>query len=217
VSLPDREVPEGLTAERYLTLGQEYIKIGWTEQARDALQLAVECVARNSESADSNAGGNVDVDIDIDINSETDGAESKKIAELATRLLRSKIPRFPVPLYAEQRNIEGWNLISSGETKQSKEIFEELIAEYPDFEWPYGNLSVLLLQAGEIDKAIELLEKALSVNPNYVQGWLHMATARGLQLNFAAARKCVKEALAIDPDEVAALAILDALERMRDL
>lgn len=213
MSLPDREVPEGLTAERYLTLGQEYIKIGWTEQARDALQLAVEGVARNSESSNSDA----DSTLDIDINSETDGAESQKIAELATRLLRSKIPRFPVPLYAEQRNIEGWNLISSGENTKAKEIFEELIAEYPDFEWPYGNLSVLLLQAGEIDKAIELLEKALSVNPNYVQGWLHMATARGLQLNFAAARKCVKEALAIDPDEVAALAILDALERMRDL
>lgn len=191
MSLPAREVPEGLTAEQYLKLGQEYIKIGWTEQARDALQLSLDI-----------AGG------------EEDGI---KTAESAIKLLRSKLPRFPVPLYAEQKNIEGWNLLSTGSTAEARRIFEELIDEYPDFEWPYGNLSVLFLQSGETEKAIDLLKAALSVNKFYVQGWLHMATARGLELNFDAARKCVNEALAIDPDEVAALAMNDALERMRDL
>jgi tetratricopeptide (TPR) repeat protein len=190
LSLPAREVPEGLTAEQYLKLGQEYIKIGWTEQARDALQLS------------------------LDIAGEEDGI---KTAESAIKLLRSKLPRFPVPLYAEQKNIEGWNLLSTGSTAEARQIFEELIDEYPDFEWPYGNLSVLFLQSGETEKAIDLLKAALSVNKFYVQGWLHMATARGLELNFDAARKCVNEALAIDPDEVAALAMHDALERMRDL
>jgi tetratricopeptide (TPR) repeat protein len=191
LSLPAREVPEGLTAGTYLQLAQEYIKLGWTEQARDALQLAIDSAAQNEEG--------------------------KKTADSAVKLLRSKLPRFPVPLYAEQRNIEGWNLLSAGKTAEAKQIFEELIDEYPDFEWPYGNLSVLLLQSSETGKAIDLLKTALSVNKFYVQGWLHMATARGLELNFDAARKCVDEALTIDPDEVAALAMQDALERMRDL
>ncbi len=195
MSLPAREVPEGLTAEQYLRLGQEYIKIGWTEQARDALQMAIDFAG---------SGGNHNDD-------------ETRISESAIKLLRSKLPRFPVPLYAEQRNIEGWNLLSTGNTAEAKQIFEDLIDEYPDFEWPYGNLSVLLLQAGETEKAINLLASALNVNKFYVQGWLHMATARGLELNFDAARKCVNEALAIDPTEVAALAMQDALERMRDL
>jgi tetratricopeptide (TPR) repeat protein len=191
LSLPAREVPEGLTSEEYLKLGQEYIKIGWTEQARDALQMAVDFSTADEDGF--------------------------KISESAIKLLRSKLPRFPVPLYAEQKNIEGWNLLSTGNTAEAKQIFEDLIDEYPDFEWPYGNLSVLLLQSGDTEKAIDLLKAALDVNKFYVQGWLHMATARGLELNFDAARKCVNEALAIDPNEVAALAMQDALERMRDL
>ena len=191
MSLPAREVPEGLTAEEYLKLGQEYIKIGWTEQARDALQMSVDFAAVDEDGF--------------------------KISESAIKLLRSKLPRFPVPLYAEQKNIEGWNLLSTGNTAEAKQIFEDLIDEYPDFEWPYGNLSVLFLQSGDTQKAINLLKSALDVNKFYVQGWLHMATARGLELNFDAARKCVDEALAIDPNEVAALAMQDALERMRDL
>ncbi len=191
MSLPAREVPEGLTAEQYLKLGQEYIKIGWTEQARDALQLSQDAAGAHENEI--------------------------KIAESAIKLLRSKLPRFPVPLYAEQKNIEGWTLLSAGSTADARKIFEGLIDEYPDFEWPYGNLSVLLLQSGETGKAIDLLKTALSVNKFYVQGWLHMAVARGLELNFDAARQCVIEALSIDPDEVAALAMQDALERMRDL
>ncbi len=179
MSIPAREVPEGLTADEYLKLGQEYIKIGWTEQARDALQMSVDF-----------AGA---------------GENGTRISESAIRLLRSKLPKFPVPLYAEQKNIEGWNLLSAGNTSEAKENFENLIDEYPDFE------------SGETQKAIDLLNSALNVNKFYVQGWLHMATARGLELNFDAARKCVDEALAIDPNEVAALAMLDALERMRDL
>ena len=187
MSLPPREVPEGLSAEEYFKLGKEYKTIGWTEQARDALQFAVE------QGGESTTG----------------------IA--AARFLRTKIPRFPVPLYAEQKNIAGFNQMNSGELKAAKKTFEELIAEFPDFEWPYGNLSHLLLQEGKTADAIRLLNKALEINTYYVNGWLRMATARTLELDFKSARSCVERALEADPHEVAALAMKDALEKMRDM
>ncbi|HEY9760420.1 MAG TPA: tetratricopeptide repeat protein [Oculatellaceae cyanobacterium] len=187
MSLPPREVPEGLTPDEYFTLGKHYKAIGWTEQARDALQFAME------QGANTTAG------------------------EEAARFLRTKIPKFPVPLYAEQRNIEGFNQMNAGEVGTAKEIFEELIEEYPDFEWPYGNLSALLLQEGRTSEAIKLLDKALAINSYYVNGWLRMATARGLMMDFNGARECVDKALAADPNEIAALAMKEALEKMRDL
>ena len=187
MSVPPREVPDGLSAEEYFSLGKEYKAIGWTEQARDALQFAVE------QGGDTHTG------------------------QAAARFLRTKIPRFPVPLYAEQKNIAGFNQMNSGDLATAKEIFEELIAEFPDFEWPYGNLSALLLQEGKTVEAIKLLDKALSINAFYVNGWLRMATARTLELDFARARECVDKALDADPNEVAALAMKDSLEKMRDM
>lgn len=187
MSLPSREVPEGLSAEEYFKLGKEYKSIGWTEQARDALQFAI---ATGGESSTGKA---------------------------AARFLRTKIPKFPVPLYAEQKNIQGFNQMSTGDIEGARETFEELIAEYPDFEWPYGNLSVLLLREGETQKAVELLDKALSINDSYVNGWLHLATARGLELDFDGARHCVERALDADPTEATALALKDALKKMDEL
>jgi tetratricopeptide (TPR) repeat protein len=187
LSLPPREVPEGLSPEEYFTLGKHYKAVGWTEQARDALQFAVE------QGAETTAG------------------------EEAARFLRTKIPRFPVPLYAEQRNIEGFNQMNAGGVDAAKEIFEELIEEYPDFEWPYGNLSAILLQEGKTTEAIKLLDKALGINSYYVNGWLRMATARGLMMDFTGARECVDKALDADPNEVAALAMKDALQKMLDM
>ncbi|HEY9679826.1 MAG TPA: tetratricopeptide repeat protein [Drouetiella sp.] len=184
MDLPPREVPEGLSAAEYYKLGVQYKSMGWTEQARDALTLAVE-----DES-------------DMETNVQ------------AKRFLRTKIPRFPVPLLAEQKNIEGFNLMATGDVDAAKITFEELIDQFPDFEWPYGNLAVLCLHSGEIPKAKELLEKALSINPDYVNGWLHMATAKGLELDLEGARKCVERALQSDPTDTAAKAMRDALDEL---
>jgi tetratricopeptide (TPR) repeat protein len=184
MDLPPREVPEGLTAQEYYKLGVQYKSMGWTEQARDALTFAVEDDS-DVESRDS-----------------------------AKRFLRTKIPRFPVPLLAEQKNIEGFNLMATGDVVSARTTFEELIAQFPDFEWPYGNLAVLCLHDGQIAKAKDLLEQALEINPHYVNGWLHMATAKGLELDLEGARRCVERALESDPTDTAAKAMRDALNEL---
>lgn len=186
MDLPPREVPEGLTAAEYYKLGVQYKSMGWTEQARDALTLATE------------------------IDGEGD------IARSARRFLRTKLPRFPVPLLAEQKNIEGFNQMATGNAEAAKQTFKELIRDFPDFEWPYGNLSVLFLQEGATDEARNLLVRALEINPDYVNGWLHMAAAKGMDMDFDGARDCVKRALDADPTDVAALAMKEALDNLKD-
>jgi len=190
MELPPRDVPEGLTPDQYYKLGIQYKSMGWTEQSRDAMTLAVET-----------------------------GVESRADADVvlsARVFLKTKIPRFPVPLLAEQKNIEGFNLMATGDAAGAKQTFEELIREFPDFEWPYGNLSVLYLQEGKTDRAKELLKIALDINPDYVNGWLHMATARGLDLDFDGANQCVTRALDSDPTDPAALAMKEALSKLKE-
>lgn len=186
IDLPPRDVPEGLTAAEYYQLGVQYKAMGWTEQARDALNLAHEM--------------------------DGDG----EIGRIAYRFLRTKLPRFPVPLLAEQKNIEGFNQMATGNKEAAKQTFRELIRDFPDFEWPYGNLSVLYLQENQTAEAKNLLVRALEINPDYVNGWLHMAAARSMDMDFDGARKCVKRALDADPSDVAALAMKEALDNLKD-
>jgi tetratricopeptide (TPR) repeat protein len=182
-----RDVPQGLTAEQYFALGIQYRTLGWTEQARDALILV------------------------------TESSQDDDLTISAQRFLKTKIPRFPVPLLAEQRHIEGFNRMATGDQQGARKAFEELIEDFPDFEWPYGQLSVIFLQEGETAKAKKLLKRALAINPNYIGGWLHMATAKGLELDFDGAQACVDKALDADPTDAAALAMQDALKQLKDL
>ncbi|MCA9804914.1 MAG: tetratricopeptide repeat protein [Cyanobacteria bacterium HKST-UBA02] len=168
---PPREVPQGLSGKEYYLLGLRYKEAGWTEQARDALLLAIESDPQSQSAID------------------------------ARRFLSTKIPRHPVPLVAEQTNIQGFNLMFAGRSAQAKKVFLSLIEEYPDFEWPYGNLGSLLIREGAFEQAIEILESALELNPGYISAWLHLARARALQGDLDASHACLDRVLNIDPDD----------------
>ncbi len=170
---PPRDVPEDLSAQQYYDLGVQYKSVGWTEQARDSLQLA----------------------IDMD----HDGPAGRAAAVF----LSTKIPRHPVPLVAEQLNVEGFNRMHSGDLDAAKELFQSLIHEYPDFEWPYGNLGSLLVQQGDLPGARDILRKAVEINPNYVNGWLHLARASTLSGEFDLAREYLVRASNADPNDAA--------------
>lgn len=184
MKLPPRDVPEGLTASEYYRLAVEYKRMGWIEQARDSSNLAVE------------------------LGAQTD------VGKAARLFLKTKVPKYPVPLLAEQRYIDGFNQLATGDISQSKAIFEELIKDYPDFEWSYGQLAVLYIQEGDNGKARELLKIALDINPDYVNAWLHMAQANGLELDFEAAKHCVAMALKSDPTDPLALALNEELDKL---
>lgn len=171
LGLPTRDLPEGRQAEQYVELGLKYKDMGWTEQARDSFERAIE------------------------LDAESDAAD------LARKYLRTKVPRLPVPHYAVRKNIAGHRQMVAGFNDYARRTFEELIADYPDFEWPYGNLGLILIRKGEIDRAEEILNRALDINPSYLNAWLHLARAQAVRLNLPEAKSCLDRALKLDPDD----------------
>jgi tetratricopeptide (TPR) repeat protein len=181
---PPRELPEDLSAEEYWQLAVRYKQVGWTEQARDALTTAIEL--------------------------DGDGPVGIK----ARSFLRSKIPRYPVPLMAEQLNIQGYNQMFVNED-EAQRMFESLVKDYPDFEWPYGNLGSLLIKRGRLEEAQALLIKAVQINPYYINGWLHLSRVYAIQENFSAAEECLQRVTAIDASDPNWKGISDLVDQLK--
>ncbi|HEY9679413.1 MAG TPA: tetratricopeptide repeat protein [Drouetiella sp.] len=130
----------------------------------------------------------------------------------ALRYLRTKIPRHPVPHHAVKKNIWGHTLLVRGELDAAKNIFEELIKNYPDFEWPYGNLGAVYIQQGKIASAKVVLSQALDLNGDYLNAWLHLGRARAAVLEIREAQSCVDKAVRLDPDDHAAQSLKTVIE-----
>lgn len=126
-----------------------------------------------------------------------DKGETGKQAQI---FLSAYIPRHPVTKAAERKNIMGYNRMAHGDTAGAIKLFKECIKDYPNFEWPYGNLGSLYTDQGNLAEAKEVLSKALELNPDYVNGWLHLAAARLKDKDIAGARNALDRAAAIDPE-----------------
>jgi tetratricopeptide (TPR) repeat protein len=127
-----------------------------------------------------------------------------EIGPKAIRFLRTKIPKHPVPHHAVKKNIWGHNLLVRGELVEAQRTFEDLIKSYPDFEWAYGNLGAVYIQQGKINNAKNILNKALDINDNYLNAWLHLARVKAAVLEIREAQTCVDKALRLDPEDQAA-------------
>ena len=90
-----------------------------------------------------------------------------------------------------------------------------MIHTYPDFEWPYGNLGALLIERGEMERALKILDQALEINSYYVNAWLHKARALALMSDFEAAQVCLKRAADADPDDQTIGSIARIIEELR--
>lgn len=98
-----------------------------------------------------------------------------KTAKKAQIYIRTHLPLNPVSKDAERMNIKGYNLMASRKTKEAIEAFKNCMAKYPEFEWPYGNLGSLYIKLGEFDQARIYLDKAIAINPDYVNALRHLA------------------------------------------
>ncbi len=170
-SIPPEEVPEGLTADKYYELGTQYKDMGWIFQSKMALAKAIQL------------GAGTEVGIK------------------AQRYLDTKLPRNSVPAEATQRNVLGFNQMFSGDKAAAKKTFEDLIAEFPDFEWPYSNLSSIYIEEKNVEQAKSLINKALEINPSYLNAWLHLADAYELEKDHAGAMQALERACELDPDD----------------
>ncbi|MFA6209647.1 MAG: tetratricopeptide repeat protein [Candidatus Obscuribacterales bacterium] len=167
---PPKIVPEGKTPDEYYKMGVNYKLVGWPQQAREALSRAVK--------ADPNG----------------------KAGKNASVYLTAYLPLKSQPQVAIDQNIMAFNQMVSGKDSEAIVAFNECIAKYPDFEWPYGNLASIYTKVGRFKEAQDTVQKSLNFNPNYLNGWLHLARAFSGDGDKVAAMRCVKRALEIDPN-----------------
>jgi tetratricopeptide (TPR) repeat protein len=125
----------------------------------------------------------------------------------ATRYMRTKLPSHPVPGEAVSRNVEAYNRMMSCDFDGATAGFTALIRDYPDFEWPYGNLSVIYIKRNELAEAERTLRASLALNDCYVIGWLHLADAKARAGDSAGRAAALDSALKCDPEDNLALAM----------
>lgn len=94
-------------------------------------------------------------------------------AKKARTILRTQLPVCDVPDIAEQRNIKAYNLMDSNPAA-AKEIFQDLMSQYPDFEWPFSNYAWMLVSEGDLKKARSLAKYLLTLNPNHLRS-IHLS------------------------------------------
>jgi hypothetical protein len=123
----------------------------------------------------------------------------------AGRYLHTKLPLHPVAADAVVRNIQGFNSMSSCNLDGAAAIFSALTQQYPDFEWPYGNLAVIDSHRGAQGKAEDEARRALSINDCYVAGWLHLADIKRRGGDEAGRESAIDSALLCDPEDGLAL------------
>lgn len=158
-------------AADYYQRGVEYKQFGWTEKAREDLEKAVAM------------------------------DPSGEMGQRALRFLHTKLPANPIGRDAEQRNIEGYNLMVSDQKEQAKKVFARLIEDYPRFEWPYNNLAGIYVDENNAQKAEQLCRQALEINPHYTNARTTWAQAKIVARDFPGAQAQLDLALKEDPDD----------------
>ncbi len=153
-------LPENLNAANYLYLSGQYKTAGRIELSREAAQRALAVDPKGT------------------------------VGEKARRFIKSRLPLHTVSSEAEQRNIVGVNQLMHGERSEAISTFTTLIKDYPDFEWPYANLSLAYLETNKLDSAESLLKQALAINPNYAAAWFTLSQVKEKQNQAKEAANC---------------------------
>ncbi len=116
------------------------------------------------------------------------------------RFLNTRVPRNEVAQEAidRLRRMEPRLMMDQGEARK---LTLKLIADYPDFEWPRRVLAEIYLRDGDIEKCKASLEAALKINPDYTQAIALLARAMVVDMEYDAAQRHLRHALADMPDD----------------
>lgn len=145
----------------------------------------------------------------------SDSADARR----ARRLLAESIPA----IESDADVIDTFNsihLTAMTSPGRARKQYESLIAEHPDFEWPYRAIAEgHCRRTGDLEKAKSLLEEALRINPDYVAALVLMAETLLADMDYEKARDYLDRVTAFAADNAEArnlrrtLEILVAAER----
>lgn len=133
------------------------------------------------------------------------------VAVECKRLLETRIPRNDIPDSVVNR-MDRAELQLGLKPRLARRAALNLIEEYPNYERPYRLLADLHLRNGDVQQAIESLEKALQLNPDYAPAIGLMARALVIDMEYEAARPHLQRALSVMPNDENLQSLQRALE-----
>jgi len=109
----------------------------------------------------------------------------------------------------EARFLKGLLLLEQGDTEGARDVFVELSRLFPRIPESFNNLATIYAQQGEYEKARQALLSAVANAPNYP-----VVRANLGDLYSQLAVEAYREAIALDPEDDASKAKLQALEKL---
>ncbi len=76
---------------------------------------------------------------------------------------------------AQARFLKGTLLVKQGNLKAAGKVFSAMAVDYPRLPQIYNNLAAIYAAQGNYEKARQMLSKAVTTDPDYVQGQLNLA------------------------------------------
>ncbi len=138
------------------------------------------------------------------------------VSHKALTFMKTRLPLREVPQEAVRANIEGYNNMLSN-PKIAKQIWWRLTEEYPEFEWPFSNLASLLITEGDITQARRLLERAIELNPCYINALLHLANSYAVEMEYKKAIDCIDRIIDLEPENEEAHKKSETIKRVAEL
>ena len=98
------------------------------------------------------------------------------------------------------REQQAFALINQGKLQDAEAIYRELISAGTSNHFVYGNLAAICGTKGRLDELIQLLHKALELNPNYPEAHYNLGITLKRQGDLSAAIACYNSALKLKPN-----------------
>lgn len=112
------------------------------------------------------------------------------------------------PYSLEFRNKLGTAYVKAGNLSNAAKEFEFIIAEQEDYVSAYTNLGFIRLRGGKTEEALQLYQKALSLDPDNEQALLNMAGWYFYHQKIETGRKYLNQLLNVNPNHVQAKSLL---------
>ncbi|MDM7860068.1 putative 2OG-Fe(II) oxygenase [Alteromonas sp. ASW11-36] len=89
----------------------------------------------------------------------------------------------------------------SGNLSQANKVYRNLSKRFATVPFVLNGHANLLIAIGEFDNGINLLKKALQIDPKFLDGYINLARAYSLKKQFTLAEKSYRQALQTRPDD----------------
>ncbi len=131
-------------------------------------------------------------------------ATDPDLKERAKKYRLCRLPKNQIPLNINAKHLHANHMESMDYIDKAEKYYREVIKEKPDFEYPYFCLSRVLRRQGKIDKARQLVDQVIKLNPNYFGGWMELGACELDAKHKSGAIDAFTKALSLDPNEESA-------------